>query len=223
MASKDRWGSVFSKSKTWVGKLVEETTTADHRKADRLESERDDLERAVRREAQMNAVRQAIPGLDSALDAQDERRAAAATSRDASARAARVESFNEGSWLQLGGEMSGRVDGLAIRREDWSERELITLESIDPVHVSGGTFEALSFVVMKDLAVGQHDLAQGYDNGEGYELWAGGQEPYQWCPDYGVGLVARDPDGSLRFAFAMMDSGSARVDVSGVIAGLVSG
>jgi hypothetical protein len=218
MAAKDRWGSMFSKAKDWVEKKVEETTTSDKRKSERLNSEADALERQMRDEAQTNALRQAIPGLDRAMEHQEERARAETAEREAKQRAAREASFSEASWVQLTGEVSGRVEGLSVRRDVWEDSELIALEPVDPVPLVGGSFGVVTFVIPRGFAVGRHDLAETYTDSEGFELYVRTDEPYYWAPEFGPGWVNHNPNGSLRFEMTMENAGSGRVVVSGLVA-----
>jgi hypothetical protein len=155
--------------------------------------------------------------LEKARADHDAREADEAEDRDAGERADRASSAGD-SRVTLRGEVNGVVEsGLAARTERDDDVLIVTVEPVDPVPLTGGTFAGFTFSV--PAGPGTHDLGTTDVSSMQYELWlAESQEGYFWAPEYGPGIVTTSGDGkTMDVQFVYQDPGSHRIELEGTV------
>jgi hypothetical protein len=157
--------------------------------------------------------------LEKAKADHDAHAAAEAVDKEAGERADRASRAGE-SRVTLSGVVTGTVgSGLAARAEREDDVLIVTVEPVEPVPLTGGTFAGFTFAVPAAAGPGTHDLGTTDVSSMQYELWLKeSQEGYFWAPEYGPGIVTISADGkTMDVHFVYQDPGSHRIDLEGTV------
>src|SRR6266508_286679 len=120
------------------------------------------------------------------------------------------------SRVTLHGAVNGTIDsGLAAKGEQDGDQLVVTVESVDPVPVDGGTFTGFTFAIPSYTGPGTYDLGTSDQPGLMYELWLDeSSEGFFWAREYGPGIVEVSDGGSrMEVRFAYRDPGGHQVDL----------
>jgi hypothetical protein len=124
------------------------------------------------------------------------------------------------SRVTLRGTVKGTIDsGLSAHSEMDGDQLFVTVESVDPVALEGGTFTGFTFAIPGYHGLGTYDLSMMDLPGSSYELWIQeSQEGFFWAREYGHGTVTVEADGTtMQAAFAFRDPGGNQVDLEATV------
>ena len=157
--------------------------------------------------------------LEKAKADSEAREAEEAETRQAEERADRSEHVGD-SRVTLRGMVKGSIDtGLSAKTEEDGDLLIVTVESVDPVSVEGGTFTGFTFAIPGYHGAGTYDLGTAEQPGLPYELWMQeSQEGFFWTREYGPGVVTVEADGkTMQVSFVFRDPGSNQIDLEAMV------
>jgi hypothetical protein len=124
------------------------------------------------------------------------------------------------SRVTLSGMVKGSIDtGLSATTEEDGGQLFVTVESVDPVSLEGGTFTGFTFAIPGYHGPGTYDLGASEQPGLPYELWLQeSQEGFFWTGEYGPGIVVVKADGkTMQVSFVFRDPGSNQVELEATV------
>jgi hypothetical protein len=157
--------------------------------------------------------------LEKAKADHDRREAEATQARDEAAHADRQARAGD-STVTLTGFVSGTVDhGMAVTTEKDQGSLFVTVETVDPIPLTGGGFVGLSFSIPSYHGAGTYDLSKLDTSGLTYELMLeNAEEGFYWTAEYGPGIVTvAAGEGAADVQFTYRDPGDHEVKLQGTV------
>lgn len=124
------------------------------------------------------------------------------------------------SQVTLRGMVSGSIaSGLSVQTEQDGDQLFVTVESVDPVPLDGGTFTGFTFAIPGYHGAGHYDLGTSDQPGLTYELWIQeSQEGFFWAPEYGPGFVNVEADAkTMAVSLVFRDPGDNQIDLEATV------
>jgi hypothetical protein len=220
MAGKYNWKDLAGTAKKWIDNKVTETTTADHRKRDTAEGNEAQLEHEMKDQFTGAALITAIPSLGRFMKNQEENAARSAKDSLDRERAQREASVLAGSSIELTGQVSGRIDNVAVHMtpDDQYGTLLVLMEPVDGVQLSGGEVVAAGFAISGFHGAGTYQLVDMIDSlepGVHQVTLAGDTDAsfYYWSEDYGPAVAVVSED-MIETTLVCQNSGSDEIRVT---------
>ena len=219
MVEKYNWKDLASTGKKWLRNKVTETTTADRRTRHNAEANEWRLEREMKEQAGGALLVTAFPSLGRALERQEESRVRSAQESSDRARAKRLAGVVAGSSIELSGDISGRIEDVAVTLTPDDENTALTvlMEPVDAAQVHGGELLSAGFAVTNFAGEGTYRLASEIDvldPGVHHVAFGGDSEDswFYWTEEYGDAVVTVR-DALIEATMPCQNASSRRVTV----------